>query len=365
MRCWPSTTFRPSIGRICARSTSSKARSRRCAIEPCAPRDASPTGPRWRWSSSSPRPPRKGGVGSMATTSRPKSSWEKSSPTESRSSDRKFKPPPETFRHKDLAIALQNLQPCVFGPEMTVILFDIDGTLLDHDGAERASARALHQATGTTLPVEEFLSRWSAALEREFARYLKGEITYQAQGRARVRAVIDPALTDDAADRIYAQYIAGYEDAWSLFPGAIPCLDILSQHRLGIISNGLISEQRKKLVKTGIDGRFEFILISEACGWAKPSSEIFHHACAAMGGNPACGTNVGNLRSRCLCSATRRTNRRLARSMRPCDREALTSDHHEAGSTPGAFEIMSIGRLTSARWSTTGHRGTRHCACRY
>jgi putative hydrolase of the HAD superfamily len=189
------------------------------------------------------------------------------------------------------------------GLEMTAILFDIDGTLLDHDGAERASAKALHRATGVTLPVEEFLSRWSFALEREFARYLDGKITYQAQGRARVRAVIDPALADDAADQIYAQYIAGYEDAWSLFPDVLPCLDMLADHRLGVISNGLTSEQRKKLVKTGIDGRFEFILISEACGWAKPSSEIFHYACAAMGESPSNVTYVGNHYDLDACAA--------------------------------------------------------------
>jgi putative hydrolase of the HAD superfamily len=186
---------------------------------------------------------------------------------------------------------------------MAVILFDIDDTLLDHTGAERVSATALHRATGATLPVEEFLSRWSAALEREFARYLKGEITYQAQGRARVRAVIDPALTDAAADRIYAQYIAGYEDAWSLFPDVLPCLDMLLAHRLGVISNGLTSEQRRKLVRTGIDARFEIVLTSEACGCAKPSPEIFHHACAAIGESPSNVTYVGNHYDLDACAA--------------------------------------------------------------
>jgi putative hydrolase of the HAD superfamily len=186
---------------------------------------------------------------------------------------------------------------------MTVIFFDIDGTLLDHAGAERASATALHRALGAALPVEEFLSRWSAALEREFARYLKGEITYQAQGRARVRAVIDPSLADDTADRIYAQYLAGYEEAWSLFPDVLPCLNMLAEHRLGVISNGLTSEQRRKLVKTGIDARFEAILISEACGRAKPSPEIFHHGCAAIGESPSNVIYVGDHYDLDACAA--------------------------------------------------------------
>ena len=45
-RCSPSTTSPPSTGSICARPTSSKARSRRCATAPCAPRDVFPTRPR-------------------------------------------------------------------------------------------------------------------------------------------------------------------------------------------------------------------------------------------------------------------------------------------------------------------------------
>jgi len=46
MRYWPSTTSRPSTGSICARPTSSKARSRPCVIALCAPRDVFQTRPR-------------------------------------------------------------------------------------------------------------------------------------------------------------------------------------------------------------------------------------------------------------------------------------------------------------------------------
>ena len=53
---------------------------------------------------------RKAGVASMATTNCRKSSSVQSSPTESRSSDRKLKPlPPDPYRHQESAIA-----PCQF-----------------------------------------------------------------------------------------------------------------------------------------------------------------------------------------------------------------------------------------------------------
>jgi len=133
-----------------------------------------------------------------------------------------------------------------------LILFDIDDTLLDHSGAGRSAAIALHETTGVLMAVEEFVSRWAAALERHFGRYLAGEITYQGQRRARVREVVDPALPDEAADQLFSRYLAAYEAAWSLFPDVRSCLDQLSPHHLGVISNGQAQQQRKNLMHTGI-----------------------------------------------------------------------------------------------------------------
>jgi putative hydrolase of the HAD superfamily len=174
------------------------------------------------------------------------------------------------------------------------ILFDIDDTLLDHSGAVRSAAAALHEITGALMAAEEFVSRWAAALERHFGRYLAGEITYHGQRRARVREVVEPTLTDEAADQLFSRYLAAYEAAWSLFPDVRSCLDQLSQHRLGVISNGQARQQRKKLMRTGIANRFECILISEECGCAKPSEDIFLRACAMTGESPNNAAYVGD-----------------------------------------------------------------------
>jgi FMN phosphatase YigB (HAD superfamily) len=62
-----------------------------------------------------------------------------------------------------------------------VVFFDIDGTLLDQSSAERAGAIAVHRSVGAQVPVEEFVSNWSTVLERQFVRYLRGDVTYQGQ----------------------------------------------------------------------------------------------------------------------------------------------------------------------------------------
>lgn len=175
-----------------------------------------------------------------------------------------------------------------------LVLFDIDDTLLNHSVAERSAAAQLHMAIGTSVSIEEFLLRWAAALERHFARYLAGEVSFQGQRRDRLREVVDSSLSDETADRIFADYLTSYEASWSLFSDVLPCLGSLSRHRLGVLSNGQGIQQRRKLTQTGIVDRFECIVISEECGCAKPDAEIFLRACASVGESPANSVYVGD-----------------------------------------------------------------------
>jgi putative hydrolase of the HAD superfamily len=175
-----------------------------------------------------------------------------------------------------------------------LILFDIDDTLLDHDAASRSAATFLHADIGSSVAIEEFLTRWADALERHFARYLAGEISHAEQRRERLRELVDPTLTAEAADRIFAGYLARYEAGWMLFPDVLPCLNGLAEYRLGVISNGEGLQQRRKLVATGIADRFACIAIADECGCAKPDPAIFRRACAMLGESPSTSVYIGD-----------------------------------------------------------------------
>jgi len=175
-----------------------------------------------------------------------------------------------------------------------LILFDLDDTLMDDGAAERSAATYLHKRVETPLSVEEFVSQWSMALRRHFDRYLAGEVSFQGQRRDRVRELIDSSLSDEIADRIFADYHASYEAGWALFPDAVPCLNGLPGFRLGLITNGQRDQQRRKLVRTGILDRFECVLISEECGCSKPDPAIFIRACASVGELPESSVYVGD-----------------------------------------------------------------------
>lgn len=175
-----------------------------------------------------------------------------------------------------------------------IVFFDIDDTLLDDRAATRAGVTALHRLTADTVPFHDLVSRWTAAIERHFPRYLAGEVSYEGQRRDRVRDAIDANLTDAVADRLYAEYFGAYEQAWTVFDDVLPCLEALQGHRLGIISNGHREQQRRKLDRTKIADRFDSILISDDCSWSKPSPEIFLHACRMANVAPADAVYVGD-----------------------------------------------------------------------
>lgn len=171
-----------------------------------------------------------------------------------------------------------------------VIFFDIDETLINQRKAEAAALSRFLDVYGERLPraysVPEFCRLWRALRERHAPRFLDGSISFAEHRRRRIRelfAVTEPRLTDREADARFAVYLEEYRHSWSLFPDVLPCLDRLADFPLGIISNGNAEQQRFKLARTGIAERFQFIVVSETVGAAKPGCAIFERACALAG----------------------------------------------------------------------------------
>jgi putative hydrolase of the HAD superfamily len=179
-----------------------------------------------------------------------------------------------------------------------MIFFDIDGTLVDHKGAERAAALAFQRDHAEVFPepADVFAVRWHAAAEKHVRRYLAGAISFQDRRRARLQELFaqHTVLSDAEADELFAGYLKRYEEHWSLYSDVMPCLAKLGHQRLGIISNGDSRQQRDKLCKLGIAERFSVLLISGDIGCAKSDALIFHAACKAAGEIPENCVHVGD-----------------------------------------------------------------------
>src|SRR6516225_2288092 len=155
-----------------------------------------------------------------------------------------------------------------------VILFDIDGTLIDHDAAEVIAVAALQGKLEHTEEAAGFLRRYRSAFERHYNRYVAGELSIQQQRRERFREMFDPNLSDAAADQLSAVYIDEYLAACELYSDVKLALAQLAAYPMGIVSNGERNQQQYKLVRTGIDHYLGTLILSGECGMAKPARGI-------------------------------------------------------------------------------------------
>ena len=182
---------------------------------------------------------------------------------------------------------------------VVAVLFDLDGTLLDHEGAAGEALQLWLPSLGLTAD-DEFLERWLLVEQRHLADWRAGRITWDEQRRRRLREML-PAeavgTTDEAADALFAGYLGAYEASWRVFEDVRAVLDILErrQVRLGVLTNGTIRQQQAKLTAVGLADRFEFVLTTEELGAAKPDPVVYLAACDRFDLRPAHVLHVGDL----------------------------------------------------------------------
>lgn len=165
-----------------------------------------------------------------------------------------------------------------------MIFFDLDNTLLDHDGAEKDAIRSfvaryqddIIPYTGTPELI------WREITDKHRARWRAGELTFEEQRRARISELFQRPLTVAEADRLFAEFYAIYRCHWRLFPDVKPALEQLRDVApLAVITNGFSCQQEAKLSHTGIRDYFTLVMTSEQAGYAKPDRRIFQAALQA------------------------------------------------------------------------------------
>ena len=166
-------------------------------------------------------------------------------------------------------------------------LFDLDGTLLDHEHATVGGINALRSTT-PPLAVEStdtILRRWEVAEARHFKRFERKEISLEEHRRERLRETFSEFcadLSDAKLDDLYNVYLRGYESQWRLYPDAATLLENLKDTPTAIVTNGPGPLQRAKLNRLGLGNRFDAVIVSTEIGFAKPDKRIFDAALDAL-----------------------------------------------------------------------------------
>jgi putative hydrolase of the HAD superfamily len=167
-----------------------------------------------------------------------------------------------------------------------MILFDLDGTLLDDAAAVRAGVAVFLEAfrSDFTEDLETFHRRWVSVSEKHFQsmNWMK-KTSFWGQRRSRMREIFGRDLSDEEADERFKVYLKVYETSWRLYPDTLPCFEALAGKRIGLITNGDGTQQRLKLARLGLEDRFSVVVISREVDCAKPEPTIFQLA-AKLGG---------------------------------------------------------------------------------
>jgi putative hydrolase of the HAD superfamily len=177
---------------------------------------------------------------------------------------------------------------------LRAVLFDLDGTLMDHDAARAVAFRAhLDDWRPGLVGADEL-----AQLEKEWQRlealyydeYARGACTFVEQRRRRVQglqaALDDQPADGPTADAWFASYLRHYRAAWRPFDDVLPALAALAAAHpplaLGVVTNGEGEPQRAKLAAIGLSERFRVVVASGEAGVAKPDAGIFALACERL-----------------------------------------------------------------------------------
>jgi putative hydrolase of the HAD superfamily len=161
------------------------------------------------------------------------------------------------------------------------IVFDIDGTLLQHEMAVELSLRHLYMFIKDKIPdsrFNDFLLFWNVKSNQYMNEYLNGKISFEEQRILRIESVLsnwDYNTSLDEAKKLFRMFLVKYEQNWMLYEDALPCLNIVKKFSLGVISDGQGVQQRSKLTLTEIDSFFDSIIISGEVGISKPQPKIF------------------------------------------------------------------------------------------
>jgi putative hydrolase of the HAD superfamily len=173
--------------------------------------------------------------------------------------------------------------------DIQVVIFDLDGTLLDRH-------RSFEQFVGDQW---QRFAHFLNAVDRE--EYVQTLIELDRDGYA-PRAelftgmIAQFGLPSGLAETLLNDYRAGFPSACLLFPDAAQTLSSLRESglKLGLITNGSVRMQSAKLECLALSPMFDTILISDAEGISKPNCQIFHRALERLNADSAHAVFVGD-----------------------------------------------------------------------
>ncbi|MCK4506817.1 MAG: HAD family hydrolase [Candidatus Aegiribacteria sp.] len=165
------------------------------------------------------------------------------------------------------------------GNKYKTILFDLDGTLVNYDAAQKCAAAKAIEQLGKSLSPE---------LEQKVLELVSGNAVQDIEAcrpgwMPADSAYMQNIFTEAGVNLPSGLFLSNYFEAMSQHGEALPgVIDLLislkKDHTIGIVSNGLGPVQRKRLAKAELMEYLDLLVVSCEAGYAKPDPAILQFA---------------------------------------------------------------------------------------
>lgn len=170
-------------------------------------------------------------------------------------------------------------------PRFDILLWDVDGTLLDFIAAEKAAVQTLFREFGLGECTDEMVERYSRINKEYWERLERGEL---GKPEILVRRFADffssEGLDASKAPEFNEQYQVRLGDTVVFCDDSYELLSSLrGRVKQYAVSNGTVVAQTRKLRRSGFDRLLDGVFLSEELGYEKPATEFFDRVFAAIG----------------------------------------------------------------------------------
>lgn len=166
-----------------------------------------------------------------------------------------------------------------------VILWDVDGTLLDFGASEACAIRACFEQFGLGQCPDGMLERYSQINQRYWRALERGELSKPQVLRGRFEEFFaQEGIQFDDVDAFNHEYQVRLGDTVVFRDGSDALVrDLRGRVRQYAVTNGTLTAQRRKLEKSGLDRLLDGAFISDQLGVEKPDRRFFDLVFAAIG----------------------------------------------------------------------------------
>jgi len=155
------------------------------------------------------------------------------------------------------------------------LLIDLDNTILDYDAAARSALTSTYGEFGIPA-TDEYIDLYKTINRKYWEEFESGEIDIQTLKQKRFETFVASTGLEVNPDDLNNFYLDKLSEQAQIMSGARDFLDwARSRFRLAVVTNGFPEVQRPRILKAGLLGYFEELIISEEIGSSKPRAEFF------------------------------------------------------------------------------------------